>query len=112
MTTENVFENARVYRNAQVTGNAQVYGNAQVTGDAEIWIPGHLVTTTWGDQSVTLHRTVGGGHLLVAGCQEMTLEDDHEAVAQENGWFLPPGWGALKNFLYEMADSWKTEGGE
>ena len=94
---------AQIYGNAWIGGNAQIYGDARSDGDAVVggdaqiggnaWIDGYaeVLTSrhhmTYGpvgseDRTVTLHRTVGGGHRIVAGCWEGTCDELATRIAK------------------------------
>ena len=83
--------NAQIYGDAWIGGNAQIYGDARIGGTARIGGDAGVLTSrhhlTHGpvgseDRTVTLYRTVGGGHRIVAGCWDGTCDELAARIAK------------------------------
>ena len=77
--------NAWIGGNAWIDGDARIGGNARIGGDAEVLTSRHYIThgpVGSEDRTVTLHRTVGGGHRIVAGCWEGTCDELAARIAK------------------------------
>ena len=80
-----VADTANVAPGAQIDGNARISGNARIDGYAEVLTSRHHMThgpVGSEDRTVTLHRTVGGGHVVVAGCWEGTCDELAARIAK------------------------------
>ena len=70
---------------AWIGGDARVTGYAWIGGDARVLTSRHYLT--YGpvgseDRTVTLYRTVGGGHRIVAGCWDGTCDELAARIAK------------------------------
>ena len=112
---------ARVSGNARILGNTQVHGDARVHGDvvlfhgnvgqdADVFKNGHVIAIEgmFAD-TVTVYRTVGGGHRVQAGCQNFQLTDDLTNIADRFGWKLPLGWEHVRAGLLLMVERWRND---
>jgi len=76
---------AYVGGNAWIGGNARIDGNARIGGNAEVLSTRHYLThgpVGSEDRTVTLYRTVGGGHRIVAGCWDGTCDELAARIAK------------------------------
>lgn len=63
--------------------------------------------------SVTMYRTVGGGHRVSVGCQSFSLDDtDLQVLATEYSWVLPSGWVLMRDSLLAIAATWRDGPGK
>ena len=83
--TAQIYGDAWIGGNAQIYGDARIGGTARIGGDAEVLTSRHYIThgpVGSEDRTVTLHRTVGGGHRIVAGCWEGTCDELAARIAK------------------------------
>lgn len=111
---------AHVIVHAHVSGNAVVEGNA-VLHTGTLWDGATIrsrndviVVTGFLEEAFTVYRADGAtaGHVLVAGCQRLTLDEGTERlmeIARCNGWHLPPGWRGLRAALMVTVRGWKAD---
>ena len=80
-----VYQNSRVCDSAKVYGFTRVYGNAEVSGNARIKDTSHYfhaVTYTSIPMHLTLTRQKNGGHRIIMGCWEGSIDKFEALIAQ------------------------------